>query len=133
MSSHCSVALTFLLLQTFTVLCVGSHFDCSGAGLYKEEIRSKLIDDCDLVNNQLYINLYRLTSKPGCIRGIKFHFKSKTSSTLTELITIGNETAFTLSNPLASTERCVSKNISVGVFFWTQRENELMYQEKFRP
>ena len=80
MNSYGSFVAIFLLLLGRAVFCMGSNHGCSGARLYEEYVRSKIIDDCDLLNNTLDIDLSKLSSKPGCIEIIRFHFRSETAS-----------------------------------------------------
>ena len=85
MNSYCYVAPILLeLLLSPAVFCMGhtmgSNPGCSGARLYEEYVRSKIIDDCDLLNNTLDIDLSKLSSKPGCIDKMRFHFQSETAS-----------------------------------------------------
>ena len=71
MNSYCYVAPILLeLLLIPAVFCMGqwpyygpyyghtmgSSPECSGARLYEEGVRSKIIDDCDLLNNTLATN-----------------------------------------------------------------------------
>ena len=109
MNSYCYVAAILLeLLVSPAVFCMGhtmgSSPECSGARLYEEYVRSKIIDDCDLLNNTLDIDMSKLSSKPECIEIMRFHFRSKTTYNAIQR-TFGREEppSFTERNPLAST------------------------------
>ena len=133
MNSYGSLVAIFLLLLSPAVFCMGhtmgSNPGCSGARLYEEYVRSKIIDDCDLLNNTLDIDMSKLSSKPGCIDKMRFHFRSETASKDIGW-TFGRGTySFTDRNPLASTDRCVKTTVTVEVFFRSQTERELNKEE----
>ena len=81
--------------------------------LYQEKERTKLFDDCDLVNDQLHVDLNKLSSMPNCINSIILDFRSKTGSGQTRVSVPADSSSKEIKNPLTRTDRCSQTSLSV--------------------
>ena len=109
-------------LLVYLLPYVKSNIDCSRASIKTNGL--KLIDDCDLVNDDLLLGLPKITTSPHCVTHVTLSFESF-DPPLT--VATDGQRSVTVPNPVVGANRCVSMAISATVRFvsklgyWDQR------------
>ena len=117
MLPRCGSDATFLLLLVFTsIAVVRSSSSCAQARVFKNP-KEKVIGDCNLLDDQLNLNLTKLTSMPLCIREIKFKFGKQAGARWSSWLKIDRKTSASIKNLFLASERCVQQTITAKVTF----------------
>ena len=118
----------FFLVLTNTILVVESNYWCHTASLSTTD--EKLIDDCDIVNDELSLRLSKITKLSSCISKVRLVFQSLNPQPDITIPTEGKHTV-KIANPVLEDNRCFSNKIHITVTFAksaedTWSENHLM-------
>ena len=78
---------------------------------------NSLFDECDLLKDQLQIDLKRITSRPGYIANISLIFRSETASSQASVSFRPGSVLEEIENPLQPRDRCSLTTLHVGIQF----------------